>query len=87
MTAPVLFSVGRLSATIIIFLLFPDCNEIQENNKSSYSAGRSSRPLGLLVSPGGRCRCLRRLQDEREGLYVAESHHEREKQSDIEIKV
>ena len=87
MTAPVLFSVGRLSATIIIFLLFPDCNEIQENNKPRYSAGRSSRTLGLLVSLSGRCRRLRRLQDEREGLYVAEPYHEGEKQPDIEIKV
>ena len=87
MTTPILFSVGLLSATIIIFLLFPNCNEIQENNKFRYSAGRSSRALGLLVSPGWGCRRLRRLQDEREGLYVAEPHHEGEKQSDIEIKV
>lgn len=87
MTVSVLFSVGWLSATIIIFLLFPDCNEIQENNRFCYSAGRSSRALGLLVSPGGRCGRLRRLQDEREGLYVAEPHHEGEKQPDIEIKV
>ena len=87
MTAPVLFSVEWFSATIIIFLLSPDCNEIQENNRFRYSAGRSSHALGLLVSPGGGCGRLWRLQDEREGLYVAEPHHEGEKQPDIEIKV
>ena len=87
MMTSILFSVERLSATIIIFLLFQDCNEIQENNKPHYSADRSSRTLGLLVSRCGGCGRLWRLQDEREGLYIAEPDHEGKKEPDIEIKV
>ena len=86
MTTSILFSVERLSATIIVFLLLQDCNEIQENNKLFSSTGRSSRAPWVLVSCCGGCGRLRRLQDEREGLYIAEPHREGKKQSDIEIK-
>jgi hypothetical protein len=73
------FSVNSIVETIwITFFTERTENENQENNAPGRTPGNDTHAFGLLAARGRWSWSLRRLQDERRGLYAAKSRYQGE---------